>query len=309
MMIGSKWMTRGSVALLATSLVWSGCSSSKDNTQEDPQPVAETPTTTPAPVVAEPTPSADPLRAAIDAPTRAEADRARDPHRHPYETLQFFGVTPSSTVLELSPGRGWYTAILAPYLAESGELHVTSFPADTKNEYQLKNTTAYRQWLTSAPGGDRVKIIDVEPPDKLDYGLQDQVDVVLTFRSVHGWMKDGQASAVYAQVFKALKPGGVFGVVDHRGAEGMTREAMAKSGYVPESLVIAEIEAAGFKLAERSEINANPKDTKDHPDGVWSLPPSLRAGDTDRAKYEGIGESDRMTLKFIKPAAAAAAAN
>ena len=155
-------------------------------------------------------------------------------------------------------------------------------------------------YLSEQGYADKVGVIPIQV-DSLDFGLSDQVDVVLTFRNIHNWVKGGYDATVYAQAYQALKPGGVFGVVEHRGPEGMTREQSATSGYMDQVQVIADIEAAGFTFVGASEVNANPKDTRDHPEGVWTLPPRLRLGDTDRDKYVAIGESDRMTLKFTKP--------
>lgn len=227
--------------------------------------------------------------------------KERDASRHPKQTLAFFGVTPQKKVMEIWPGSGWYSQILVPYVGAMGNLSVTNYMEGVGNEYAQKRTTAYNTWLGEATDGSKVKVVPVNPPDVLSLGEDNSYDVVLTFRNIHNWMKGGFDREIYAQAFRTLKPGGIFGVVEHRGAEGTTREDSIKSGYVPQDVVIKDIEAAGFKLVATSEINANPKDTKDYEMGVWTLPPSLKMGDTDRAKYEAIGESDRMTLKFMKP--------
>lgn len=277
--------------LLAAATV--GCKTAEP--APDPEPVEE------VTAVEEPAPAADPLQEAIDSPTRPDAQRARDAYRNPYDTLKFFEVTPTSTVLELWAGGGWYTGILAPYVAGTGTLYVTAYPDDTGSEYLAKMTASFKSWLKTAPNGSNVNIIEVNPPEVLDFGLQDEVDVVLTFRNVHNWAKNGYDTKIYEQAFKALKSGGTFGLVDHRAPEGMSEEDQAKSGYIAQERVVAAVESVGFELVESSEINANPNDTKDHPEGVWTLPPSLRLGDVDRDKYVAIGESDRMTLKFRKP--------
>ena len=226
---------------------------------------------------------------------RSEQNRARDPHRHPAETLAFFGVQPTHTVVELWPGRGWYTEILAPLVRERGQLIAA---APTGNYLQ-----PFKDFLASRPDlYDRVQLVEVTPPEQISLGPDNSADVVLTFRNLHGWVGNGYAAEVHAAVFKVLKPGGVYGVVDHRAAPGTTAEQTKKSGYVPEDVAIKLATDAGLVLDARSDINANPKDTKDHSEGVWTLPPVLRLGDTDREKYQAIGESDRFTLRFRKPA-------
>jgi predicted methyltransferase len=245
------------------------------------------------------------LQAAIDSPHRKPEDRARDAWRHPRETLLFFGIEPDMKVLELWPGGAWYTEILAEFLAPDGKLAVTNFdpsgPAD-------KPATRYAKQLADKLAADparlgAIEVIEVDPPAKLVLGEADGYDLVLTFRNNHGWINGGYHDAVYAEAFRVLKPGGVLGVVQHRAKEGADPVASAKTGYVPEAFVVEAAKRAGFELAGTSEVNANPKDTKDHPEGVWTLPPNYRLGDQDRAKYEAIGESDRMTLRFVKPRA------
>jgi len=247
--------------------------------------------------------TADELQRAIDSPERSPEDRARDAHRHPRETLLFFGIEPDMQVLELWPGGGWYTAILAGFLAPEGKLAVTNFDPDgPPDEPTTRFARQFADKLAADP--DRfgaVEVVEIGPPDELVFGAPDRYDMVLTFRNNHGWINGGYHDAVYAEAFRVLKPGGVLGVVQHRAVEGADPVASAKTGYVPEAAVIAAAERAGFQLAGRSEVNANPKDTKDHPKGVWTLPPTYRLGDPDRAKYEAIGESDRMTLRFVKP--------
>ena len=260
----------------------------------------------PALASAEPAPATvEKLQRAIDSPLRTPESRARDAHRHPRETLLFFGVEPEMRVLELWPGGGWYTEILAEFLAPDGQLAVTNFdPAGPEDRPATRYAKALADKLAADParfGG--VEVIVVDPPGKLDFGAAGSYDRVLTFRNNHGWINGGHHDAVYAEAFRVLKPGGVLGVVQHRAPEGADPVASAKTGYVPEAFVIEAAERAGFELAGRSEVNANPTDTKDHPEGVWTLPPVYRLGDQDRAKYEAIGESDRMTLRFVKPPA------
>ena len=234
------------------------------------------------------------LSAALAAPTRAPANIARDKYRNPGPTLAFFGVQPNHNVVELWPGGGWYTEILAPYLNTGGSLAVVP-PAgryDERIRAKLAGDAAYAKVT--------VATFTAGQPTAIPAGT---ADAVLTFRNVHSWLDGDEpiAGQVFAEAFRMLKPGGVFGVVEHRLPEGAPDERQKSSGYVKVSTVRQLAEQAGFKLAAASEINANPKDTADWPDGVWTLPPALRLGDKDREKYLAIGESDRMTLKFVKP--------
>ncbi len=259
---------------------------------------------TPAP--AEPVPSETPagdtsssvnhgsIDAALAGDHRSEANRARDVYRHPKETLAFFGVEPGKRVVELWPGRGWYTEILAPLLHDEGALVAVA----PDNKYLV----GFREVVAARPDVfGRVELMVVNPPDSLSMGEDGSADVVLTFRNVHNWLGSGYADAVMQAAFKVLKPGGVLGVVEHRGKPGLSAEQIKTSGYMPEDMVIALATKAGFVLDERSEINANPKDTTEYEKGVWTLPPALALGDQDRDKYLAIGESDRMTLRFKKP--------
>lgn len=249
---------------------------------------------------------------------RPDHNKSRDADRHPAQTLAFFGVQPDHTVVELWPGGGWYTEILAPFVKDAGQLRVTLYdPAGPEAYYGTKQATDMLarfekeadifgdvQHVTvpqNVEFDDKGKIskIEVQP---FSLGEPGSADVVLTFRNSHGWFNRGAETIVYGAAFEVLKPGGVFGVVQHRAAEGADPAETGKKGYLPEATVVAAAEAAGFELVEKSEINANPKDTRDYEDGVWTLPPSLRKGDVDRDKYVAIGESDRMTLKFVKPA-------
>lgn len=236
------------------------------------------------------------LKAAVAAPTRAAANRARDAARHPAQTLAFFGVQPNHTVVELYPGGGWYTEILAPYLAARGQLWVA---APAPNGLKGVQTLIGKDAATYG----KVKVAGL-PGNAQTPGVPDgSADVVLTFRNVHNWRFGGQDAAqqVFDAAFRMLKPGGTLGVVEHRLPEARDSALEEKSGYMKQSSVVAFAKKAGFELAGSSEINANSKDTADHPGGVWTLPPNLRLGDQDRAKYAAIGESDRMTLRFRKP--------
>lgn len=235
-----------------------------------------------------------PISAALAARTRTPANVARDKYRHPAETLDFFGLTPGQTVVELWPGGGWYTELLAPYLSAGGSLQVVP-PAGRYDE-------RIRTKLASDPVYGKVQVATFNngQPTSIAAG---SADLVLTFRNVHSWLdaENPIADQVFAEAFRVLKPGGTLGVEEHRLPEEADAARETSSGYVKVSTVRRLAEAAGFKYAGSSEINANPKDTKDYPDGVWTLPPSLQLGDKDREKYLAIGESDRMTLKFVKP--------
>ncbi len=257
---------------------------------------------TPAVSQAEETPAPnDRLTEVIAGDHRSAENKARDKYRNPYETLTFFGIKPDMTVVEIYPGRGWYTEILAPYLKGSGTLYAAEHPGDPSYEAVQKSLEAFDQKVKDAPElyGEvkRTKLTkdgDIAPPGS--------ADLVVTFRNVHSWMGSGTENEAFAAMFRALKPGGVLGVVQHRGDAKVAQDPKAGKGYVNEDYVIALAKKAGCELAEKSEINANPKDTKDYPKGVWTLPPSFRLGDEDREKYAAIGESDRMTLKFVRPA-------
>lgn len=232
---------------------------------------------------------------------RSDANRARDAYRHPKETLQFFGLRDDMTVIELWPGGGWYTEVLAPVLRERGKL-VAAFADPAKGAYYTRTRTAFEDKLKAAPAiYDRVDLITFHPPEAVTLGAVGTADMVLTFRNLHNWMQNGKLDPVFLAAYRALKPGGIFGVVEHRARPDADDATVAKSGYVREDHAIRIAQSVGFKLVAKSEINANPKDTKDYPQGVWTLPPSYRLGDVDRAKYAAIGESDRMTLMFIKP--------
>ncbi len=231
---------------------------------------------------------------------RRPANVARDPHRHPAETLAFFGVQPDSTVVEILPGSaGYYMEILAPWLAARGryiaasrdELAAPQYLADHRRllaRLQEQPELYGKVVVTKFNAGRH----DVAPPGSADF--------VLTFRNLHNWIERGEVEGALAAFHRALKPGGVLGVVDHRGRTDLPQEAQMKSGYVREDYAIRVIQRAGFRLAGVSEVNANPRDTKDHPEGVWTLPPTYRLKDRDRAKYAAIGESDRFTLRFVR---------
>jgi predicted methyltransferase len=227
---------------------------------------------------------------------RSEANRARDVYRHPKETLAFFGVKPDSTVVEIFPGGGWYTELLAPYLRDNGRYYGVIAAQSTRGMKFFQDKFAARPELY---GKSKILPLSATAPDIRPEG---GADFVLTFRNVHNWLDDDQVDVYMKAFFDALKPGGVLGVVEHRAKPGTKIKQSIDFGYMTEDFVIKHAQMAGFKLDARSEINANPKDTKDYAKGVWTLPPVLTDGEVDRAKYLAIGESDRMTLRFIKPA-------
>jgi len=234
---------------------------------------------------------------------RSDANRARDKYRHPKETLEFFGLRQDMAVMEVSPGGGgWYTEILAPVLREHGQYVAAGWDPASTSEYVKTNSKKYADKLAARPDlYDRAKVTALQAPNALQPVPDGTMDMVVTFRNIHGWMGNDSADAMFKAMYAALKPGGILGVVEHRAKTGQPQDPKAKSGYVREDYAIAMIERAGFELIGKSEVNANPKDTADHPEGVWTLPPTLELGDVDRDKYLAIGESDRFTLRFRKP--------
>jgi predicted methyltransferase len=246
----------------------------------------------------------DLLDQAIAGEHRSQTNKARDQYRHPKETLVFFGLQPDMTVVEIWPGGGWYTEILAPVLRAHGKLHVARFALKAKDTPDFRKEVDAGYGALLAGNSDiygKVVSTELEAPEFANIAPAGSADLVLTFRNVHNWTKSRNDLATFKAFHAALKPGGILGVVEHRAKPGTPLPEMIRTGYMTEAYVIELAEKAGFKLASKSEINANAKDTKDHPKGVWTLPPTLRLGDTDRDKYLAIGESDRMTLKFVNP--------
>ncbi len=246
--------------------------------------------------------SAGSLDEAISGDHRSAENRSRDTYRHPGETLAFFGFRPDQTVVELWPGGGWYTEILAPALRDSGQLVLAVFGEGEPDSYRTRSHRQFVQKLESDPAVyGQVRTIPFWPPESVTLGPPGSADLVVTFRNVHSMFRRGQFEAFLTAAHDVLKPGGTLGIVQHRAEPGTDPETAKRSGYLPEQWVIEQAEAAGFQLSARSEINANARDTKDHPDGVWSLPPGYQSGDKDREKFAAIGESDRMTLRFTRP--------
>lgn len=263
-------------------------------------PAAEAPA---APTSAAPAVSArDAIHAAVTGPQRKKENVARDAYRHPEETLSFFGIQPGMHVVELWPGTGWYTEILAPIVHDQGALTVTSVDPNGDKPGNKAAAALAKRFADEAALFGKVQVQRIDPPAQLDLGPDGSADAVLTFRNIHDWVRDGYADKVLAACFRVLKPGGVLGVTAHRGKPDADPSIVGKTGYLSEAFVIETVEKAGFKLDAKSEANANPKDVaKDYPEGVWTLPPTYRLGNEDRDKWAAIGESDRMTLRFVKP--------
>jgi predicted methyltransferase len=233
---------------------------------------------------------------------RSAENRARDVYRHPLDTLLFFGIKPDMTVVEVWPGAGgWYTEVLAPLLAARGKLYAAMMPPQPGNEYVTASLKSFADKLAARPDLYGKVEVTALGPGKFSIAPPGSADLVVTFRNIHNWMGLDFAPQAFAEMFRALKPGGILGVVEHRADPAKPQDPRAANGYVNEEYAIAMITAAGFELVARSQINANPRDTKDYPQGVWSLPPNYRLGNRDREKYQAIGESDRFTLKFRKP--------
>jgi len=232
---------------------------------------------------------------------RSEANKARDAYRHPRETLAFLGVQPGQRLIEVWPGGGWYAEVLAPLLRSQGQ-YTAAVPRPGKpGDNTAKANDKLRATFAAAPAVyGTPAVVEVDPKAPV-LGAPGSADVVLTFRNAHNWVMAGNEAAMFKAFFAVLKPGGVLGVVDHRARPDQPAAEMKSSGYLPQAYVVKLAEAAGFRLEEASEVNANPRDTKDYADGVWTLPPALALGEKDRAKYQAIGESDRMTLRFTKP--------
>jgi len=298
-------MKSGRLLVLAAALLAASACGKKDEATASPAAGSERP--------AVPRPQAGSLEWAAAGKWRIDAEKARDQWRHPVETLSFFGVKNTDTVVEIFPGGGWYTAILGPYLKAGGGRLYAAHPDPSSSASAKANVEAYTAAFAAHPevyGNITVTVASRTSPGLAPDG---SADAMLTFRNVHNWMAGGYAEKIFADAYKALKPGGVLGVEEHRLPSARDQDLTASTGYVLENYVVQLAQGAGFVLEDSSEINANPKDTADHPLGVWMLPPNLRApapGDPLAAAYsadtyKAIGESDRMTLRFRKPATAA----
>jgi predicted methyltransferase len=244
---------------------------------------------------------------------RSEENMARNRYRHPVGTLTFLGLEDGMTVMEIWPGGGWYTEILAPVVRNNGQFIVAAYDVDVPDQpgYRYRLQDGLLEKFAASPGiYDQVAIVPFSPPESASLGEADSVDLILTFRNTHGWIGDGVAETIFTEFFRVLKPGGILGVVQHRAKAGADPKVSSQMGYVSEQAVIELAHNAGLYLEARSEVNANPGDTKDYEGGVWSLPPGLgmcedieseEGIESCRDTYRAIGESDRMTLRFRKP--------
>lgn len=273
-----------------------------------PPVVAQTTGSSPAPLSTTQPPVLDfeataAIRDAVGSTSRSISNIMRDAHRNPQATLEFFGIREDHTVVEIWPGQGWYTEVLAPLLHDEGKLIAAHFPQDSDVEFFQKTRADYERML------QRRDVYDVVEMATLDYDLGNPIaepgtaDRVVTFRNVHNWLAVGmdETRTVFAKMFDVLKPGGMMGLVEHRARPGVELQEMIDTGYVSEDLITELALEAGFELVSRSAVNQNPQDMRDHPHGVWSLPPTLRGGNENRIHLMGVGESDRMTLLFVKP--------
>jgi predicted methyltransferase len=245
----------------------------------------------------------DLIAISMDGEHRSASNIARNQYRHPVETLEFFKIKKGKTVMEIWPGGGWYTEILAPAMRGHGKLIIATWDPQVEGQagYRYELPKEMAQTFAKFPEVyDQVGVEYFSPPESASLGEAGSVDVVVTFRNTHSWIMAGQAQQIFNEFARVLKPGGVLGVVQHRAEPGAVAAVSAKQGYVAESVVRELAENAGLVFEASSEINANPRDSKDHLEGVWTLPPSYGLGEKDRAKYETIGESDRMTLRFRK---------
>jgi len=236
---------------------------------------------------------------------RSAQSKARNQYRHPLETLEFFGIGEGMTVMEIWPGGGWYTEILAPAMRDHGNFIIATWDPEVEGQaaYRYELPEKMAQTFTDNPAIYDQVVTDVfSPPSSGTLSEAESIDVIVTFRNTHGWVNDGIAQDIFKEFARVLKPGGTLGVVQHRADDGTDPAVTAKTGYVSEQAVKELASNAGLVFSDSSEVNANPKDTKDYAKGVWTLPPSLRLGDEDKEKYLAIGESDRMTLRFKKPA-------
>ncbi len=245
----------------------------------------------------------DRVEMAVDGQHRSDANKARDQYRHPVETLEFFGIEDGMRVMEIWPGGGWYTEVLAPAMRDHGTLVIATWDPQVEGQagyrYELPKKMA-SNFALHPEVYDQVEIEYFSPPESPSLGEAESLDAIVTFRNTHGWVNGALAQSIFNEFARVLKPGGILGVVQHRAKDGSDPLVSAQSGYVSEAAVKEIAATAGFELIASSEINANSKDSGDHPEGVWTLPPGYALGEVDKEKYTAIGESDRMTLRFKK---------
>jgi predicted methyltransferase len=303
-------MKRFPIALLAASVLLAACG--KESADQTASTAPTTPATKPAAAPDQPATPTAPMRATDATATkldtilagswRSDVNKARDQYRHPKETLVFFGIKPSDTLIEITPGGGWYTEILAPLMKGTGHyIAAVGKPKKPDGEAARDQSGLQKKFADDAAEYGEAKVVEFDGQAP-NFGPPNSADAVVTFRNVHNWVGAGTAPQMFKAFFDVLKPNGVLGIEDHRAADGANVDETKEKGYLPTDYVIKLATDAGFKLKDKSEINANPKDTKDYEKGVWTLPPTFELGEKDHDKYAAIGESDRMTLKFVKPA-------
>ena len=299
-------MKRFPIALLAASVLLAACGKEGADQTATTAPSAKPAATPDQP--ANPTAPAratDATAAKLDTilagSWRSDKNKARDQYRHPKETLVFFGVKPTDTLIEITPGGGWYTEILAPLMKGSGHyVAAVGKPKNPEGEAARDQSGLSKKFADDAAQYGEAKVVEFDGQAP-NFGPPGSADVVVTFRNVHNWVGGGNAPQMFKAFYDVLKPNGVLGIEDHRAADGANVDETKEKGYLPTDYVIKLATDAGFRLKDKSEINANPKDTKDYEKGVWTLPPTFELGEKDHDKYAAIGESDRMTLKFVKP--------
>jgi predicted methyltransferase len=300
-------MKRFPIALLAASVLLAACGKENADQTATTAPAAKPATTPDQPAnPTAPTRATDATAAKLDTilagSWRSDANKARDQYRHPKETLVFFGIKPSDTLIEITPGGGWYTEILAPLVKGTGHyVAAVGKPKKPDGEAARDQSGLQKKFADDAAQYGEAKIVEFDGQAP-NFGPPNSADAVVTFRNVHNWVGAGTAPQMFKAFFDVLKPNGVLGIEDHRAADGANVDETKEKGYLPTDYVIKLATDAGFKLKDKSEINANPKDTKDYEKGVWTLPPTFELGEKDHDKYAAIGESDRMTLTFVKPA-------
>ncbi|HXD83434.1 MAG TPA: methyltransferase [Rudaea sp.] len=296
-------MKKYTFALVAATLALSACGQSPAPTPASAPPpkIADQPANPPPPQSAQQMFDAK-IDTVLAGAWREDANKARDQYRHPKQTLEFFGLKPGMSLIEITPGGGWYAEILAPLMQGDGSYTAAiTIPKKPEGEAAQDKSALEKMFAADSAQYGAAKVVQYDPKAP-NLGAPNSADMVVTFRNVHNWVMGDYAPGMFKAFFDVLKPGGVLGVADHRAAPGADFAKIKNSGYLPEDYVIKLATDAGFKLEGKSEINANPKDTKDYPKGVWTLPPTLTLKDVDRDKYLAIGESDRMTLRFVKPA-------